>query len=101
MSFDSLQAALLAAERGAASVYHAVLNTGVAVIEWETEHPAVKPLLLQGLSYANAILTRAGLAGTTLLIAEDVLVALQHLVARDATVPSVATMTTTTIGEIT
>jgi hypothetical protein len=93
---DTFHVSLLAAERGAATVYHAVLQTGVAVSEWQAEHPALKPLMHQGLSFANGMLTRAGIPGMGLLIVEDVIAALQNLAAHDATVPSAPTATVTT-----
>jgi hypothetical protein len=101
--FDNFSVYLAAASKGAASVYHSILGTGVAVKDWETAHPAIAPLIAQGTTFANAFVTRAtGLPmGTIEVAAEDVLASLQTLAAQDATVPSVPTSTVTTTSAVT
>jgi hypothetical protein len=101
--FDNFSVYLAAASKGAASVYHTILGTGVAVKDWETAHPTIAPLIDQGTAFANAFVTRAtGLpVGTIIVAAEDVLASLQTLAAQDATVPSVPTSIITTTSAVT
>jgi hypothetical protein len=99
--FGSIGETLQVVEKAAASVYHKVLATGTAVLDWEAEHPAVGPLIAEGLAYANSVLTRFGIpAGTIELVAGDIVVALKGLAAADATVPSVPTTTTTVTQQV-
>jgi hypothetical protein len=85
MTFHDL---LAAAERGAASVYHAVLATGADVLSWQ-ENPIVGALVQTGVSTANSMLMRAGVPPTLLTVVdEDVHAALKALAAYDSTVPS-------------
>lgn len=79
---------IAAAEKGAASVYHAIIGTGVAVSAWETAHPEVGALVGVGTDFANAMLARAGIPVGDAVAAEDVLASLKQLAAHDATVPS-------------
>ncbi len=78
---------LAAVEHGAAAVYHAVLETGVALVNLSTTHPEVATLLSQGASVANALLTRCGLPGFVLTVVEDdILTSIKLMASRDATV---------------
>jgi hypothetical protein len=79
---------LAAAEKGAASVYHAVLATGAEITSWES-NPIVAPFLDVGVSAANDMLARAGVPATTSgVIESDIATALKGIAAADPTVPS-------------
>lgn len=97
MSF-SLGEFFAAVQHGAVSVYHHVLATGVAVIEWEAAHPALQPFVDQGVVVASGLLTRfTGLPVDRVVVSGvDIVNALKGLVVHDATVPSVPATTTTT-----
>jgi hypothetical protein len=87
MTFAEL---IAAAEKGAASVYHAVLATGAEIVSWET-NPLIAPLVSAGVSAANDMLTRAGVdAG---VVASDVTTSLKAIAAADPTVPSIGGLT--------
>lgn len=97
---ETVYAAFLAAEKGAASVYHAILATGVQITNWEESHPAVGPLINEGLAYAVDALIRFSVPSTTVkLTPADVATALRALAALDSTVPSVSTVTTTVTSQ--
>jgi hypothetical protein len=86
---------LAAAEKGAASVYHAVLATGAEINTWES-NPLVTPLVGAGVAAANEMLTRAGVSTETAgVIESDVTTALKTIAAADPTVPSVGGLVTT------
>jgi hypothetical protein len=92
--------AFLAAERGAASVYHAILATGAHISTWEATDPMVGVLIHAGLSYAQAALVRYGVpAATVSLASEDITAALRGLAALDATLPSVTLVKTEVISQ--
>jgi hypothetical protein len=79
----------VAIEHGAASVYHQVVATGVAVSAWEEAHPEIQPLIAIGQTYATSTLTRFGVpVGAVEVVGSDVLTALKQMAARDATVQS-------------
>jgi hypothetical protein len=78
---------LASAEKGAASIYHAVLATETSIVNLETTHPQVSVLIGQGVTYANALLARWGIPAS--VIEDDVVTALKALAAMDATVASV------------
>lgn len=85
MSFRDL---LAAAERGAASVYHAVLATGADVLSWE-QNPVVGALVQTAVGTANGMLTRAGVpAGVITVVEHDIHAALKTLAVFDSTVSS-------------
>jgi hypothetical protein len=92
----SIQGIFLAIEKGAASVYHQIVATGLAVNQWEESHPEVQPLIAIGLNDATSTLTRFGVpVGTIELVGSDILAACKHLAAGDATVQSGAAAVTT------
>ena len=94
---SSFSDTFFAVERAAASVYHNVLATGVAVIDWEEDHPDIAPFVRAGLRYAVAAVARTGVPVEAIMIlAPDVIAALKCLAAHDATVPSVPVTTVTT-----
>jgi hypothetical protein len=85
MTFAEL---IAAAEKGAATIYHAVLATGAEIASWES-NPLVTPLVAVGVSAANGMLARAGVdTAITSVIESDVTTALKSLAATDPTVPS-------------
>ena len=94
----SLSDFLLAAEKGAASIYHDVLTVGPIITEWEADHPAMQPLIQSAVTWANGLLTRFGIPTETLgIVGADIIVALKALAANDATVQSVPKITTTIV----
>lgn len=89
MDLSFIGVALHAVEKGAASVYHAVLATGEDIHAWEASNPILAPLVHSGLTYVHDFLARVGVpVDTIVLTAEDIVVGLKHLAAADATVPS-------------
>ncbi len=97
---DTVRAAFLAAEKGAALCYHQILATGVQIAQWEDAHPTVGPLINEGVAYAADALLRFGVpAGSVRVTPADVGVALKALAALDSTVPSVSTVTTTVTSQ--
>lgn len=97
---ETVYAAFLAAEKGAASVYHAILATGVQIAQWEASHPTAGPLINEGLAYSVDALIRFGVPSTTVkLTPADIATALRSLAALDSTVPSVSTVTTTVTSQ--
>lgn len=85
---------LLAAENGAAAIYHMVVNTGKAVAEWESAGE-VTPLVEEGAQLANALLKRMGIATNAKqdVTAPDIHTALKKIAAADPTVMSGSGMT--------
>jgi hypothetical protein len=80
---------LSAVEHGAASIYHAVLETGVAIVNLSTTHPEVAALLSQGATVANDVLRRCGIPGLVLTVVEDdILTSIKLMASQDATVPT-------------
>jgi hypothetical protein len=86
---------IAAAERGAASVYHAVISTGAEIAAWESD-PAVASLVSAGVDAANGLLARTGVgtSAKTQIGASDVVAALKKIAAADPTVPSIGTLAT-------
>jgi hypothetical protein len=80
---------IAAAEKGAASVYHAILATGAEIATWES-NPLVQPLVDMGVSAANGMLARVGVpTGTLGVVSDDIHAALKQIAAADPTVPSI------------
>jgi hypothetical protein len=95
MDLTFIGTAFASIEKAAASVYHQVLATGESIHSWEASNPVVGPLVQSGLDYASGLLERVGVpVGTIELVGEDIIAGLKQLAAQDATVPSVATVTT-------
>lgn len=85
---------IAAAEKGAASVYHAILATGAEIASWES-NPLVAPLVQAGVAQANGMLARAGVSTTVgAVIESDIHAALKHIAALDPTVSSLGGLLT-------
>jgi hypothetical protein len=85
----SLSDFIAAVEHGAAAIYHDVMETGVAIVNLSTDHPAIAALLTKGATVANGVLRRWGFAGLVVTVVEDdILTSIKALAVRDATVPT-------------
>lgn len=98
MSFSDF---IAAAEKGAASIYHEVLATGVAILDW-AHNPAVASLVEVGVGTANGMLQRSGAIteATGTVVADDIHAALKHLAALDPTVASIGTLASTVVSTL-
>ena len=88
---EKLKAIELAAQHGAAMVYHDVVAVETDVHKWMDSHPGVAALLGQGITMATDWLKGHGIPVDQIEIGfNDVLAYLRQLAAQDASISSIS-----------